>query len=129
VQGDTPRLYVLNQGAEKFTDWDAGAFKVQASCFVNVLEQSGDIAFQASANAAPKIEATAALAGEGWKFQRASRLGFGGHHQPNFFGTGHMKVALALPYWAPGDHGDIAIFASSGGRWTHGDRLPSGVKF
>ncbi|MCT4608661.1 MAG: hypothetical protein N4A70_05590 [Pelagimonas sp.] len=129
VQGQVPRIYALNQGGEKFTDWNKGEFKTQASCFVNVLEQSGDIGFWPFFNGSPGISVTGAQAGQGWSFQRATRTGFGGHHQPHFAGAGSMKVALALPYWATGDHGDLAIFAGSVGRFTHGDRLPSGVKF
>ena len=35
-----------------------------------------------------------------------------------------MKLAMALPYWSTGDHGDAYVWAGPVGRYTHRDTLP-----
>ncbi|NOU49529.1 hypothetical protein HG263_03065 [Pseudoalteromonas sp. JBTF-M23] len=108
-------LFVLNQGCPTFTGWSKGEFLTQASCWVNVLEQSGSLAFYPSQNRSANIRVSANDVGKGWQYKHATRTGWGGCHQPYFRGLGKMKVAIALPYVGTGDHGDNMIWADSVG--------------
>ena len=124
-------LTVLAQGGGgQFTAPNKGEFKTQASCFVNVVRHSGDIAFHLGRMSAI-LSAGGDLAGDGWTYLHETRDGWGHEgHRCVFRGHGSMKIALALPYIGTGDHGGAFIYASSLGRYTHGDdRLPEGVKF
>ncbi|MCF6435203.1 hypothetical protein [Pseudoalteromonas sp. MMG022] len=112
---ESGRLFVLNQGCPTFTGWSKGEFLTQANCWVNVLEQSGSLAFYPSQNRSATIRVGANDVGKGWQYKHAVRHGWGGCHQPFFGGLGKMKVAIALPYVGTGDHGDNFIWADSVG--------------
>ena len=123
--GRPGHLNVLHQGAPKHLTWESGAFKVQTSCFVNVLEHAGAIEFLTHWNINDRVKATGAMLGEGWTWLHESRTGFRNRfHHMIFWGQGRMKVALALPYWSTGDHGDAFVWAGAVGRYTHSDYLP-----
>ena len=61
--------------------------------------------------------------GRGWTWLRTQTTGFDKQYTPSFSGQGRMKLALALPYFATGDHGDAYVWAGSVGRYTHSDTL------
>ena len=121
--GETGYFNVLNQGCPTFTGWSRGEFTTQAACFINVIEQSGEITFAPHSNMPAGVTADASDAGRGWLYKQATRRGWGGCHQPRFSGLGHMKVALALPYIGFGDHRGRFVWAGSVGRYSHEDRL------
>ncbi|CAH9054907.1 hypothetical protein PSECIP111951_01134 [Pseudoalteromonas holothuriae] len=112
---DRGSLFLLNQGCPRFTGWSKGEFLTQASCWVNVLEQSGSLAFYPSQNRSADIRVDSSDVGKGWQYKHATRQGWGGCHQPVFRGLGKMKVAIALPYVGTGDHGENMIWADSVG--------------
>ncbi|MBQ4844916.1 hypothetical protein [Pseudoalteromonas sp. MMG005] len=108
-------LFVINQGCPTFTGWGRGEFLTQASCWVNVLEVSGNMKFYPSSNRSASIRVDSSDLNKGWQYKHATRAGWGGCHQPIFSGLGKMKVAIALPYVGMGDHGDNMIWADSVG--------------
>ncbi|PCK33129.1 hypothetical protein [Pseudoalteromonas piscicida] len=113
-------LFLLNQGCHTFIGWSKGEFLTQASCWVNVLEQTGTLRFYPSQNRSASIFVDGSDAGKGWQYKSNRRTGWGGCHQPIFKGLGSMKVAIALPYIGTGDHGDNMIWADSVGHpYTH----------
>lgn len=112
---------VLNQGCQSFTGWSRGEFITEASCFVNVISRTGNIVFAPHSNLPAGVDAAGAELGKGWIYKRASRQGWGGCHQPRFYGIGSIKVALALPYIGFGDHGNNYVWAGSVGRYSHED--------
>ena len=125
--GATGNVAVLAQGRRsKYLTRDSGGFRTQAHWLVNVLEHSGDIAFRPFFDYGHFREATGAHLGRGWTWLRMTETGFDKSWQPNFHGQGRMKIAVALPYWSTGDHGDAYVWAGSVGRYTHGDTLPEG---
>ena len=126
TNGTTGNVAVLAQGRQKYLTRDSGGFRTQAHCLVNVLAHSDDIALRPFFDYGHLPEATAAHLGRGWTWLRTTETGFDKPWKPNFHGQGRMKVALALPYWSTGDHGDAYVWAGSTGRYTHGDYLPTG---
>jgi len=134
--GGENRLYLLSQndggdGPPLFTGSSRGQFRTQTACFVNVVSQSGNIAFRPlSGILQDNLLAGAELAGAGWRYLHQADTGWRTQPIFAFRGTGSMKVAMALPYLGTGDHGGAFIYAQSIGRYTHGDdRLPDGVAF
>ncbi|KJY85615.1 hypothetical protein CWB89_14105 [Pseudoalteromonas piscicida] len=122
-------LFVLNQGCERYIGWGKGEFLTQASCWINVLEQTGTLRFYPSQNRSASISVDSSDAGKGWQYKSNRRTGWGGCHQQCFVGLGSMKVAIALPYVGTGDHGDNMIWADSVGYpYTHvGPTLSEGA--
>ena len=119
----TEQFFVMCQGCPQFTGWSKGQFRVQASNLYNVIEHSGNIAFGAQANMSPRLNIHGSDLGQGWIYKQVSTMGFGGCHQPRFFGEGHMKVAIALPYVGFGDHQGRFVWAGSVGRYSHFDQV------
>lgn len=118
----TGSLFVLSQGCDTHFGWSRGDFITQASCWVNVLECTGNMAFQPSANRSANLVCNASDLGKGWQYKHATRKGWGGCHQPLFTGIGRMKVAICLPYVGTGNHGNNMIWADSVGHpYTHTD--------
>ena len=127
TNGNPGNVSVLAQGSRsKYLTRDSGGFKTQAHWLVNVLEHSDDIVFRPFFDYGHLPEAKGAHLGRGWTWLRMTGTGFDKPWKPNFHGQGRMKVALALPYWSTGDHGDAYVWAGSVGRYTHGDTLPEG---
>lgn len=121
--GGEGHFYVLNQGCSTFTGWGYGEFLTQASCFINVLECTGSMGFAPHSNMPADVACGAGEKGKGWLFRRGVKTGWGGCHQPRFWGIGRMKVAIALPYIGFGDHGDKYVWAGSVGRYSHEDQI------
>lgn len=127
TDGQPGLLFVLGQGRPKYLTRHAGEFRTQAHCLVNVLAHSGAIRFRPFFDYGHLPEAGAEHLGRGWTWLRTVATGFDRHYRPAFSGQGRIKLAMALPYWSSGDHGDAYVFANSLGRYTHdGDYLPAG---
>ena len=123
--GATGNVAVLAQGrASKYLTRRASGFRIQAHWLVNVLEHSDDIVFRPFFDYGHLPKVTGAHLGRGWTWHRMTGTGFDKPWRPNFHGQGRMRVALALPYWSTGDHGDAYVWAGSIGRYTHRDTLP-----
>ena len=127
--GDAGYFFIMNQGGSLFTGWYHGEFKTQASCFVNVIEHSGDIVYYPHDNMPARVAVTGDDLDQGWLYKHATRNGWGGCHQPHFRHQGHMTVALALPYIGYGDNGNQFIWAGSVGRYSHTDHLAAGFTY
>ena len=125
-------LLVQNAGAKKtFTDINRGEFTTQASALAYVMSHSGDITYDVHGCMAPTVRLKNTHLDQGWQYHHNSKKGFGGGYHPRFFtaSAGHMKVAMALPYFGLGDHGGRFIYAQSVGRFTHDEYVPDGQPF
>lgn len=119
AMSDGREYIIVLSNSDRFTGWSRGEFITQSSCFVKVLEHEGDIQFYPSLNMAGTINAGTTI-NEEWQYLHATRVGWGGYHQPRFTGVGKMKVALCLPYIGTGNHGGKFIWADSvGHKYTH----------
>ena len=102
TNGRPGTLSVLGQGrTSKYLTRDSGGFRTQAHCLVTVLEHSDDIEFRPFFDYGHLPEAKGEHLGRGWTWLRTQTTGFDKQYTPSFSGQGRMKLALALPYFAP----------------------------
>ena len=114
--------------SQPYTSWHIGQFATQTSVFLNVLAASGDLIFEFIVSRTWASQAVgAAQVGQGWKHYHGARPGLGGHNTSYFrtpgLQTGHLKVALALPYSGFGNHQGLPLWTGSLGDWATGDHL------
>ncbi len=131
TNGDIGGLSLLGQGDYKFTGYNRGEFPIQLSAFVNVISATGDIRLYLLQDIiSTHIHITSDLVGEGWKYITANNTKFRKSLKSYFYGLGHMKVAIALPYAGIGFHNKRFIYANSVGRYMFDyDLMPNGYTF
>jgi len=118
--GSAGRLDVLRQGGIALnygmvTEHETGMF-------VNVISQAGDTVFLPNRAHQDTHIVDGTAAGQGWLYthwgrNKRTRSTF----NPGFEGTGSMKIAIALPYFATGDHQGKPVWAGYVGDYAAGD--------
>jgi hypothetical protein len=90
---------ILDQDCGHYTAWNRGNFVTGIKGYFCVVDATGDISIDisnrfAALNSGKGVDQK----GKGWYHVTSHRRGFGGCIQVHVYGTGTIKIALALPY-------------------------------
>lgn len=118
-----PASCIFSQYMRRTFSLYGGEMLACSSVFVCVLEADEGIKFSFGHNHA-RVDVGPSSLGDGWLHFHSSNRGLSWSEiRSSFDGTGHMRIAIALPYCGFGGHGDTKIWAGSLGSYQTDDVL------